>query len=154
MKNMLLNLSPRERLLVAVMCALLAVVLLFVLIIQPAQNYRRSAENGYQQAQITAQFVRQAVANQSEQSAPTGSASELRRLLTQSAAEANLSWTNLSANQADSLLTITYSNVASDTLFQWLVGLQRAENVVVVTARMTKNRQGGIDASISFLANR
>ncbi len=153
MRNFFTNLTARERLLVIVMLSLFALFVGMTLIVQPVWKFRQTAENAFRQEQITEQFVSQAIAGKDTNIQPSLAPSDLRRIITQSADQASLKWTNLSAGQSDNMLTITFANARSDDLYRWLVNLQKESNIVVEAARIIEQREGGVEASISFRAD-
>jgi general secretion pathway protein M len=122
------RLQPRERLSLTLLAAFLAVVLLYLLVWQPAQRHAREARAAYQEARELHRYLEQntELARQLSRSQPVTLAPEqLQGLVTQSAQESGLTIESFD-NGSDGSLQVTLPGASYATLLRWFETLQAA----------------------------
>jgi type II secretory pathway component PulM len=146
------QLSPREKVLIGVMSALVGVLLISLLIIRPIMGFSQNARSNFEYEQNTARLVDSAVANAGQQTNNSAvlSAAELRRQISTEARRAGLRQGGISNNDDDTV-TVSFAGVPSGALLAWLGEMEQAKGIAVQEARISKSRTGElVDARLTF----
>ncbi|MEZ5921728.1 MAG: type II secretion system protein GspM [Parvularculaceae bacterium] len=145
------NLSDREKLFVVFGGAIVAVLLSVLLILRPAINWRSNMH----ERRAAAEDLYRLVSKASENSAPGAAAAgvdlntPLLNVLTSSAAASNVevSYRNARADGGvDANLT-----AAPQDLFAWLKILDERYGVMVASADIAREQQGGVRAQLTLV---
>lgn len=147
------RLQPRERLSLTLLGAFLLVVLLYVLLWQPAQQRARDAQAYFQQERELHAYLEQntELARQMSRSNPVSLASEqLQGLVTQTAQQNGLTIESFDFGN-DGSLQVTLPGAPYGTLLRWFDELQAA-GATLAEVSISQAGEGVVDARVSFRA--
>lgn len=147
------RLQPRERLSLTLLGAFLLVVLLYVLLWQPAQQHARDAQAYFQQERELHAYLEQntELARQMSRSNPVSLASEqLQGLVTQTAQQNGLTIESFDFGN-DGSLQVTLPGAPYGTLLRWFDELQAA-GATLAEVSISQAGEGIVDARVSFRA--
>jgi general secretion pathway protein M len=147
------RLQPRERLSLTLLGSFLLVVLLYVLLWQPAQQRARDAQAYFQQERELHAYMEQntELARQMSRSNPVSLASEqLQGLVTQTAQQSGLTIESFDFGN-DGSLQVTLPGAGYGTLLRWFDELQAA-GATLAEVSITQVGEGLVDARVSFRA--
>lgn len=147
------RLQPRERLSLTLLGAFLLVVLLYVLLWQPAQQRARDAQAYFQQERELHAYLEQntELARQMSRSNPVSLASEqLQGLVTQTAQQNGLTIESFDFGN-DGSLQVTLPAAPYGTLLRWFDELQAA-GATLAEVSISQAGEGIVDARVSFRA--
>ncbi|MEM7739747.1 MAG: type II secretion system protein GspM [Pseudomonadota bacterium] len=129
MRDLLDNLSERERVLVMVAAGLLVVVIVLFGIINPVHSYRDNARQRFVEAErMSALSGKIAQASQQTQQ----SSGSLRSLVTQRARQRDLVIARIA--DADDSVDLVFSDEPYDAFFDWLQALTEEDGLIVQEA--------------------
>lgn len=143
--------APRERWMLAVMCAAIAAFVAWYALLAPLQALRQRAADRHAAAVMDmAEIERglEAIAAAEANGAARVPPAALHQLVTDSAGAAGINFDRREV-AADGGLEITVDAVAAATLFNWLDGL-RLEHAVAPMAVDVERREGRLRAQLRF----
>lgn len=147
------RLQPRERMSLTLLGAFLLVVLLYLLLWQPAQQRARDAQAYFQQERALHAYLEQntELARQMSRSNPVSLAPEqLQGLVTQTAQQSGLTIESFDFGN-DGSLQVTLPGAAYGTLLRWFDELQAA-GAALAEVSLSQAGEGIVDARVSFRA--
>ncbi len=142
------DLSSRERMLLAVLGALMAAFLLLQFTWAPLTDWRESETIRAEQARDGFELVATAAA-QGQGNAAAGPSNQvaLRQALTQSAANVGIELIRVGA-AVNGQIEIQPADISGDALFQWISMLQTEYGVNVAFADISRNDDGLVKAQV------
>jgi general secretion pathway protein M len=147
------RLQPRERLSLTLLGAFLLVVLLYVLLWQPAQQRARDAQASFQRERELYAYLEQntELARQMSRSNPVSLAPEqLQGLVTQTAQQSGMVIESFDFGN-DGSLQLTLPGASYAALLRWFDELQAA-GASLAEVSITQVGEGLVDARVSFRA--
>lgn len=147
------RLQPRERLSLTLLGAFLLVVLLYMLLWQPAQQRARDAQAYFQQERELHAYLEQntELARQMSRTNPVSLAPEqLQGLVTQTAQQNGLTIESFDFDN-DGSLQVTLPGAPYGTLLRWFDELQAA-GATLAEVSISQAGEGIVDARVSFRA--
>lgn len=147
------RLQPRERLSLTLLGAFLLVVLLYMLLWQPAQQRARDAQAYFQQERELHAYLEQntELARQMSRSNPVSLAPEqLQGFVTQTAQQNGLTIESFDFGN-DGSLQVTLPGAPYGTLLRWFDELQAA-GATLAEVSISQAGEGIVDARVSFRA--
>ncbi|MEL7491306.1 MAG: type II secretion system protein GspM [Pseudomonadota bacterium] len=147
------NLSDRERLMVTVGGAIVAVCLFLLLIVNPITSWRSAAADRATAAERNYAMVRQAAAKQptTDVAADIDADTPVRIVLSQTTNQLGFSLTSINP-LPDGNVSASANNVSADQLFAWIGDLQSNYGIAIVTADIARDTENpeNVRAQITF----
>ena len=140
--------TPRERIILAIGAAVLALFLLLVLVLTPARQMRESAVASHAEAARTLGAVQQATRAPASASASDPSGAPLRAVVSQSAEAAGLVIDRYDS-QGDAV-RVALADASGQALFVWLTTLREREGILVAEAQIQRQDAGTVSARLTL----
>lgn len=137
--------SPRERVLLGIAAALLALILLIFGVLGPARDARENAVARHAEAARTLGAVRLAT---NAPAAPAGTGGPLRAVVSATADQAGIVIDRYDIE--DDGVRLFVGSTEAPRLFAWLTGLREQEGITVTEAQVRREEGGMVSARITL----
>ncbi|MEL6226342.1 MAG: type II secretion system protein M [Pseudomonadota bacterium] len=149
--------EPRERVLLSVLAALVAMIVAFYGIWSPFAGARDAARSSLQSATVDARFVEQGLVSLASSTTggpgPAENVNAFRAQLTASAQTLGLSIARLQSG-TDGTLQVSIDDADPTLLYSWLLGLDAQPGGRVVAATLTTRDNATVQAVIELQGGR